>query len=402
MAANNAKNRAPGGPVQKQAASAVTSGPAQRNGSPHAEDPGDTRARAPGGYHGTWLTVGGLALPGVYERTAQSPVPENYANLANQSTMTGLEYAMWASRDAFSWPAYAAGMTLGAGVGMGLGVDDMVKTGQKMGANPDSEQAKWDFANASVHTLANGVAMALAPLSPAVAFVPLMLPEVGDAYRAWGLANQQNALQQEGKDTEAAAVQQSHTLASLNATPVINWFAPFYEKALTPAIEKFEIAHGNCGGQPAPSELPPGTATNPVVVDYYGNAMNERAQWLAGNMLPFMQQRFNEEKARSPDTDTVTIVARWPQTFNWPSSVPAQPMRKFDRAIALTYSEKAGNVVATYFGRDVDGTYRLPPSNHDIALRPDARHRIFYSQMFTPGQSTPVFPDHDSPMVRQS
>jgi hypothetical protein len=130
--------------------------------------------------------------------------------------------------------------------------------------------------------------------------------------------------------------------------------------------------------------------------------MNQRTRRVAENMLSFLQQRFRQAKEQSPNTEAVTIVARWPQTFDWPSSTPPQEMRRFDRAIALTYSAKTDSVVATYFGRDVDGVFRLPMYNHDISLSPDTRHRVFYSQIFTPGESTQVFPDHDSPLVRTS
>lgn len=341
---------------------------------------------------------------GQYKLTQQNPVPENYVNSGNQTMMTGLEYLQAVNRNGSKLPyrLYSSGMNIGAAVGVGMGAYSMALTGSEWSSNPNSDQAKWDFANASVQTLGNGVALLLAPLSPAIAFAPLALPDVAEAHRAWGLADRETALEQTGQDTEAGAAHESHTLASLNATPIVNWFAPYYTRALTPEIEKFERAHGNSPGRPAPSEFPPGTASNPAVVDYYGKAMDERAQWLAGNMLPCLQQRFREEKAKSPDTEAVSIVARWPQTFYWPSSVPPQAMRQFDRAIALTYPAQTGSVVATYFGRDIDGTYRLPMSNHEIALRPDARHHIFYSQVFTPGDSTPVFPDHDSPVVRQS
>jgi hypothetical protein len=387
--------------AQQSRSNAGTNGAGQNKGSATHDAHANVHTS---GNHGVWLGVGALGLPGQYAATRQNPVPANYVGAGAGTTMTAAEYLAWAARNRspLITGGYRAGMGLGALVNTGFDAYNLTNAAVDLSRDPQSQQAQWNIADAAVHMISNGVAMLLTPLVPAAAFVPLVLPNFSAVGHAVQLNEQQAELEKKGQATESADVGKSHTLASLNATPVISWFAPFYTKALTPEIEKFERAHGNSENQPAPSEFPPGTANDPAVVDYYGNAMSERAQQTAQNMLPIMQQRLRDAQTQSPGTDTVTLVARWPQTFFWPSSAPPKEMRRFDRAIALTYPAKTGAVVATWFGRDIDGSYRLPAANHDIALRPDARHQIFYSQVFTPGEPTPVFPDKDSALVRQA
>ncbi|CAB3761373.1 hypothetical protein [Paraburkholderia solisilvae] len=404
---NNAAAQSRGGNAGAKGTSGTSGTSGTNNGAGQKQRSTQHEARADvhsGGNHGVWLGVGALGLPGQYAATRQNPVPANYVGAAANTTMTAAEYLAWAARNRSPLIAggYRAGMGLGALVNTGFDAYYLKNAAVDLSRDPQSQQAQWNFADATVHMIANGVAMVLTPLAPAIGFATLALPNFSEVGHALQLNQQQAELEKKGQDTESAEVGKSHTLASLNATPVVSWFAPFYTKALTPEIEKFERAHGNSENQPAPSEFPPGTANDPAVVDYYGNAMSERAQRTAQHMLPVMQQRLKEAQAQAPGTDTVTLVARWPQTFFWPSSAPPTEMRRFDRAIALTYAAKSGSVVATWFGRDIDGTYRLPEDNHGIALRPDARHQIFYSQIFTPGEPTPVFPDKDSALVRQA
>jgi len=264
-----------------------------------------------------------------------------------------------------------------------LGVD-----ARRFGEHPDSEQAKWRLANSAVRLFGNGAAMALMPLAPVAAFAPLMLPDFGEIGRAADLLKQKTGLEREGQQTEANAVGQSHMLAALNATPIVNWFAPFYQNALTPDVEKFEHAHGNSDGQPPQAELPGGTGNDPTVTDYFANAMKERAERVAENMTPFLR-----DAARKSGTEYVTLVSHWPQTFCWPSS--GDPMRTFDRAIALTYSRKFDTVIPTFFGRDADGSFRAPPDNHDIPLQQSSQHQFYFSRVLDPGKQEEMLKLHE-------
>jgi hypothetical protein len=351
---------------------------------------GSGTARAAGSFHGHWLGVGAASLPGQLQWASQDPSTINVLGAATGATMTAGEYIALINRSGARTlnRLYGGAMWGGLLVNTGIQLYDLGVNARQLANNPDSEETKWRLANSAVHFFANGAAMLLMPFAPGIGFAPLLLPDFSEVNRAVQLGKQQSALERKGQQTEAGAAGQAHTLAALNATPVINWFAPFYQNALTPDVEKFEHAQGNFDGQPAQAELPPGTGNKPAVTDYYGNAMKERGQRVAENMTPFLR-----DAAQKNGKDYVTLISHWPQTFCWPSS--GKPMRTFDRAIALTYSRKTDTVSATFFGRDVDGSFRTPPNNQDIPLQQGSQHLFFFSRMLDPDKQEEVLKLHE-------
>jgi hypothetical protein len=338
--------------------------------------------RATGGFHAHWLGAGAISLPGQVKAAVDNPNAFNSLGAATSATMTAAEYLALIGRNSSKTLSglYRGSMWAGVMINAGMDLYGLGLNATGLANHPDSEMAKWYLANSAVHTFADGAAMALMPLSPAIAFAPLVLPDFAEIGRAAELLNQKNDLEQKGQQTEANATGQSHALAALSATPVVNWFAPFYQNALTPDVEKFEHAHGNFDGDPAPAELPPGTGNNPTVTDYYANAMKERADRVAQDMTPFLR-----DAAQKNGKEYVSLLSHWPQTFCWPSS--GKPMRSFDRSLVLTYSRESDTVVPTFFGRDVDGSFRAPPYNHDIALQQGDRHLFYFSRMLDPART---------------
>jgi hypothetical protein len=355
-------------------------GPAQNGG----------RLTPTGGFHGHWLGVGAASLPGQIKAASDYPDTANVLGAATGTTMTAAEYLARINKGGSQVlnGVYRGAMWAGLVVNTGMDLYNLGVDARQLGENPDSEQAKWRLANSAVRLFANGAALALMPLAPVAAFAPLMLPDFGEIGRAADLSKQKTDLERKGQQTEANATGQSHTLAALNATPIVNWFAPFYQNALTPDVEKFEHAHGNFDGQPPPAELPGGSGNNPTVTDYYANAMKERAGRVAENMTPFLR-----DAARKSGTEYVTLISHWPQTFCWPSS--GNPMRTFDRAIVLTYSRKTDTVIPTFFGRDFDGSFRAPPNNHDIPLQQSSQHLFYFSRMLDPGKQEEMLKLHE-------
>jgi hypothetical protein len=349
------------------------------NVSTRAVAPGDRRLV--GGFHGHWLGVGAASLPGQIRATSDHPNVFNVLGTGAGTTMTAAEYLALINKSGSKTlnGLYRGAMWGGLVINTGMDLYSLGVDAKQLGDNPDSEQAKWRLANTAVRLFTNGAAMVLMPLAPAAALVPLMLPDFGEIGRANELLKQKIDLERKGQQTEANATGQAHTLAALNATPIVNWFAPFYQNALTPDVEKFEHTHGNFDGQPPQSELPPGTGNHPTVTDYYAGAMKERAERVAENMTPFLRDAANKN-----GKDYVTLISHWPQTFCWPSS--GYPMRTFDRAIVLTYSRKTDTVIPTFFGKDVDGRFRAPPYNRDIALRQSDGHQFYFSRMLDPGK----------------
>ena len=327
-------------------------------------------------------------LPGQVSDTLAWPSAQNVLGTATGATMTAAEYLAMVGKGSVALNGvYRAAMGAGVAVNLGMDIYNVGASAKALGDHPDSGLAKWQLANSVVRLAGNGVALLLVPLAPAAAFAPMVLPDFAEIGRANELLNRKNDLEQKGRQTEADATGRSHTMAALNATPIVNWFAPFYRNTLTPDVEKFEHAHGNYDDLPAQAELPPGTGNNPAVTDYYGNAMKERAGRVAEDMTPYLR-----DAAKKNGTDNVTWISHWPQTFCWPSS--GKPMRTFDRAIALTYSRKTDTAVPTFFGLDIDGSYRMPPYNHDIPLKASSRHLFIYSQKLDPGHHV-VLKEHE-------
>jgi hypothetical protein len=149
-----------------------------------------------GGNHGKWLTVGVLSLPGQIASTMQHPVPENYASTSIGATLTVAEFLALANKTGSGTlnGIYNGAMGFGTAAGTGLDVYETAMAGIDFAGNPDSEQAKWDLANATVHLAGNGAAILLMPLSAAVGFGQLALPNFSEVGRAVQLSNQEVAL----------------------------------------------------------------------------------------------------------------------------------------------------------------------------------------------------------------
>ncbi|GAB2892729.1 hypothetical protein GCM10027093_30090 [Paraburkholderia jirisanensis] len=338
--------------------------------------PGRPVERAPGGsgYHGHWLGVGIASLPGSVEQARRYPEPATIANASSISLSTvGELTSVFNSTGSKALTRGAGGaLVAGAMIGAGLAVHQVANDAGEYARNPQSEDAKWRLANSGLQTGVGIVALAATPFIPAAGLVPLFMPDIAQARQAVQLHGEEQTLQQNGLTTEAQAVHQQYVEAALNATPIVNWFESYYGERVRPAIEQFEASQRNFDGAPPKGELPPATRTDPRVADFYGSAMRERL-----DRMKQAQQGFLADLARREGRDSVTLVSRAPQVFNWPAS--GRPMRVFDRAVALTWSRATGCVSGTFFAPDADGIYRLPVLNEGTAYGPGKRSLVVIS-----------------------
>ncbi|MFM0228576.1 hypothetical protein PQR32_42175, partial [Paraburkholderia dipogonis] len=88
-------------------------------------------------------------------------------------------------------------------------------------------------------------------------------------------------------------------------------------------------------------------------------------------------------------TDSVTIVSHAPQMFDWPST--GQPMRVFDRSIAITYSKESGSVSYQFFGKDKDGVFRLPMLNEGVTTGHGKKNLVMVGNMLDPDKQKVKF-----------
>ncbi len=240
--------------------------------------------------------------------------------------------------------------------------------------NPDSTQAKWNTANSSIQLGAGLVAAAASVVFPPAALAPLLFPSFSEIGHAIELQSDEHVLRSNGLSKEADAVHAEYVAAGLDATPVVNWFSSFYTSSIRPDIERFELSQGNKPGAAPKGELPFGTRGDPRVFDYYGEALRERVQSLESAARDYLKNIANASQL-----DSVTLISRSPQMFGWPSS--GQPMRVFDRAVALTYSRKTGTVSGTFFGKEADGAFRLALLNEGISMKAGEKNVVVLTNM---------------------
>lgn len=222
-------------------------------------------------------------------------------------------------------------------------------------ADPKSEQAKWDVGNAAAHLAGGLAATAASFVFPPAALAPLLLPNFSEIHHAEDLRHEVNRLRAQGRNTEADAMHTIYQEAALNATPIINWFGSIYKSAMQPAIETFELSQGNKPDAPPAGGIPHGLADNAgdVANHYYASALSERAQSFASDARSHLK-----ELSQKSGADTVTILSRAPQVFAWPST--GQPMRTFDKAIAITYSKRSDSVSAQFLSPEKHGQFHVP------------------------------------------
>jgi hypothetical protein len=56
-------------------------------------------------------------------------------------------------------------------------------------------------------------------------------------------------------------------------------------------------------------------------------------------------------------------------------------MRVFDRAVALTWSRASGTVHGVFFGKDVDGCFRLPVRTEGVTTAAGKKNLVVVSDM---------------------
>ncbi|MFM0557890.1 hypothetical protein P0D69_44230, partial [Paraburkholderia sediminicola] len=88
-------------------------------------------------------------------------------------------------------------------------------------------------------------------------------------------------------------------------------------------------------------------------------------------------------------TDSVTIVSHAPQMFGWPST--GQPMRIFDRSIAITYSKESGSVSYQFFGKDKGGVFLLPMLNEGVTTGYGKKNLVMVGNMLDPDKQKVKF-----------
>ncbi|ASL46461.1 hypothetical protein bAD24_III03680 [Burkholderia sp. AD24] len=252
-------------------------------------------------------------------------------------------------------------------------------------ADPKNEQAKWDVGNAAAH-LAGGLAATAASFAfPPAALAPLLLPNFSEIHHAEDLRHEVNRLRAQGRNTEADAMHTIYQEAALNATPIINWFGSVYKSAMQPAIETFELSQGNRPDAPSTDGVPQGLADNAgdVAGHYYASALSERAKSFANNAR-------SELKALSQKSgmDTVTILSRAPQLFVWPST--GQPMRAFDKAIAITYSKRSDSVSAQFLSPGKHGRFNVPLMD-GVTTAPRMKNLVVVGNMLDPDKMNVQF-----------
>lgn len=222
-------------------------------------------------------------------------------------------------------------------------------------SDPKNEQAKWDVGNSAAHLAGGLAATAASFVFPPAALAPLLLPNFSEIHHAEDLRHEVNRLRAQGRNTEADAMHTIYQESALNATPIINWFSSIYKSAMQPAIETFELSQGNKPDAPPAGGVPQGLGDNAGAVadHYYASALSERAQSFANNARSHLK-----ELSQKSGMDTVTILSRAPQVFAWPST--GQPMRVFDKAIAITYSKRSDSVSAQFLSPGKGGQFQAP------------------------------------------
>ncbi|MFM0674461.1 hypothetical protein [Paraburkholderia sediminicola] len=273
---------------------------------------------------------------------------------------------------------------LGTAIGLAPSVGQLSSDIKELIQNPGSEQAKWNVGNDSVQLIGGLVATAASFAFPPAALATLLFPNFSEIYHVEALRHQVNELRAQGLNAEADALHIEYQNAALNATPIVNWFSSFYTPAMRPAIESFELSQGNKPGAAPMGDIGSGARGDPAVLDYYGQAMQQRGQSLATTATPYLKAL-----AQAAGTDSVTIVSHAPQMFGWPST--GQPMRVFDRSIAITYSKESGSVSYQFFGKDKGGVFLLPMLNEGVTTGYGKKNLVMVGNMLDPDKQKVKF-----------
>nr|WKF61819.1 hypothetical protein HUO10_006351 [Paraburkholderia busanensis] len=314
--------------------------------------------------NGRWLPldVAGLASSVISEK--QNPSPMGKAAIASNALFLGGSLTHIANLHDLRPLAQASrAMTFaGMGVGTGLDIAQLVSDAKDLKANPNDEQAKWNVGNSAARLGLGIGAAAAAVFCPPAALVPLLVPDFAQIHQAISLRRQETDLRAQGRDVEADAIHAEYQLAALNSTPLVNLFAPVYTHRMQPEVMAFEASQGNKPGGAPMGDIPPDAIGSKAVLQYYGQALDQRARAFGEGALPSLKKAAQEAGA-----DSVTAIIHAPQQFDWPGSNGA-PMRIFDRAIIATYSAKTDSMHAEFFGKDKGGVFRLPYLNQGTDL----------------------------------
>ncbi|HEY4353722.1 MAG TPA: hypothetical protein VGN31_21025 [Paraburkholderia sp.] len=326
--------------------------------------------------NGHWLGIDAVALSSSINNVARNPGALSIAGVTSDAiSATGDSIAAFNLRGARPLTIAAKGLSLmSTAVGLAPSISQLTSDVAELIRHPDSAQAKWNVANSGVQLGGGLVAAAASFVYPPAALATLLFPNVAEVGHAIELDSQERDLRSRGLSTEADAIHARHTTAALDSTPVVNWFSSFYSKSLRPAIERFELAHGNHPGKPPMDELPPAARTDKTVADYYGAALRDRVHTLEAAAKDYLKQIADTAKL-----DSVTLISRSPQMFAWP--LDGQPMRVFDRAVALTYSRQSGDVHGSLIAKDTVGAFRLPVLNEGMQPAAGKKNLVILSNM---------------------
>ncbi|WP_459715587.1 hypothetical protein [Paraburkholderia sp. 2C] len=362
------------GPTSAQAARTTPPSSAQHGGEPHPTRRGVVPSSVRSNGH--WLGIDALALSSSINNVARSPGALNVASATSDSIgAAGDSIAAFNLRGCKLLTIAAKGLSLiSTAAGLAPSISQLTSDVIELIRSPDSAQAKWNVANSGAQLGGGLLAAAASFVYPPAALATLLFPNFAEVGHAIELDNEERDLRNRGLAAQADAVHARHTMAALDATPVVNWFSSFYAKSLRPDIERFELAQGNQPGKPPMGELPPSARTGAVVADYYGAALRERVQALEGAARDYLKP-----VADTGQLDSVTLISRSPQMFGWPSD--GQPMRVFDRTVALTYSRQSGEVHGTFVAKEHDGTFRLPALNEGMAPAAGKKNLVILSNM---------------------
>jgi hypothetical protein len=370
----HAKPADPAGNQKTQETQAASQTPEKGSVEPHPARRGAVPSSVKGNGH--WLGIDTLALSSSINNIARSPGALNIASVTSDAIgSTGDSIAAFNLRGYKPLTIAAKGLSLmSTTVGLAPSISQLTSDVAELIKHPDSTQAKWNVANSGAQLGGGLVAAAASFVYPPAALATLLFPNFAEVGHAIELNDEERDLRNRGLATEADAVHARHTTAALDATPVVNWFSSFYSKSLRPDIERFELAHGNRPGQPPMGELPPSARTDKTVVDYYGAALRDRVHTLEAAAKDYLKH-----VADTAQLDSVTLISRSPQMFGWPSH--GQPMRVFDRAVALTYSRQSGAVHGTLIAKEAGGAYRLPVLNEGMESAAGKRNLVVLSNM---------------------
>lgn len=336
--------------------------------------------------NGHWLPIDILALASSSVNVKNNPDAMTVMSSASDAFSTAGDTIAVANINAGKTLALSsrAMSLIGTALGLAPSVGQLASDVQALINNPGSGQAKWNVANDSVQLIGGLLATAASFAFPPAALAPLLMPDFAEIGHAEALRTKENELRAAGLDTEADAVHSQYQTAALNSTPVINWFSSIYSPVMRPAIENFEFSRGNKPGAPPQGDLPRGTAGDTRVLDYYGEALRQREQALAAASKAYLKA-----VGESAGVDSVTLVSRAPQMFGWPST--GEPMRVFDRSIALTWSKDSDSVSGMFFGKGTDGVFHLPALNEGVVTGSGRKNLVIAGDMFNPDKARVKF-----------